>query len=267
MRQAAHDLIGLWAMWMLATGSPKTTVKLRTYYLIRLRMVERDLLALDVDDLAEWMSQQDWSPNTRKSARASLRAFYGWAVQTGRLESSPAHMLPTVRVPRAKPRPTPEAAYRDAVRHADDRSRLVLMLGARCGLRRGEIARVRVEDVEDDLVGRSLRVTGKGGHVRLVPLPEDLADELLSHGAGWVFPSPYGGHVTPHHLAKSASAYLPDGVGLHSLRHRCASIAYASTRDLRAVQELLGHSRPETTAGYVQVPDDAVRAAMMAAAA
>jgi len=136
-----------------------------------------------------------------------------------------------------------------------------------CGLRRGEIARCRVEDVEPDLVGRSLRVVGKGGHVRVVPLPDDLADQLLGRGEGWVFPSPAGGHLTPHHLAKIASAYLPPGVALHSLRHRCASTAYAATRDLRAVQELLRHSRPETTAGYVQVPDDAVRRAMLAAAA
>jgi integrase len=108
---------------------------------------------------------------------------------------------------------------------------------------------------------------GKGGHVRLVPLPDDLVAQLLEHGPGWVFPSPYGGHLTPHHLAKCASAHLPAGIGLHSLRHRCGTVAYAATRDLRAVQELLGHSRPETTAGYVQVPDDAVRAAMRAAAA
>ena len=57
------------------------------------------------------------------------------------------------------------------------------------------------------------------------------------------------------------------GASTHSLRHRAATAAYAGTRDLRAVQELLGHSRPETTAGYVLVPGGAVRAAMMAAAA
>ncbi|HET6299160.1 MAG TPA: site-specific integrase, partial [Kribbella sp.] len=54
---------------------------------------------------------------------------------------------------------------------------------------------------------------------------------------------------------------LGDWTG-HSLRHRFASAAYAVDRDLRAVQELLGHSKPETTARYVATPDGALRAAV-----
>lgn len=252
---------------MLASGAPSSTVALRRYYVQRLQETHPDLLEVPVDLLAAWLGVSGWSPNTRKSARSALRSFYGWAVHTGRLDTSPAHLLPAVKVPRGKPRPAPEAAYRAALLAPDPRARLALHLAGRCGLRRGEIARARVEDVLEDLTGHSLRVVGKGGHVRVVPLPADLTVTILGHGAGWLFPSPRGGHLTPHHLAKIATAYLPDGVPLHTLRHRCASTAYAATRDLRAVQELLGHSRPETTAGYVQVPDDAVRAAMEAAAA
>lgn len=59
---------------------------------------------------------------------------------------------------------------------------------------------------------------------------------------------------------------LPDGWTTHTLRHRFATVSYAGTRDLLAVQELLGHSRPETTRGYVQLPQDALRAAVAAAA-
>lgn len=262
-----HQLVVRWVSFMLAGGTPATTIGLRRYYVDRLASTRPELLQLDVDDLATWLGSCGWAPNTRKSARSALRCFYGWAVATGRLPTSPAHLLPPVRVPRGKPRPAPEAAYRAALRAPDDRARLALHLAGRCGLRRGEIARARVEDVQEDLTGHSLRVVGKGGHVRVVPLPADLTLMILERGSGWLFPSPRGGHLTPHHVAKIARVYLPVGVPLHTLRHRCASTAYAATRDLRAVQELLGHSRPETTAGYVQVPDDAVRAAMEAAAA
>lgn len=261
------DLIGHWMRYMQASGAPETTIRLRTYYVVRLAMVYPQVMTLGVDELSRWLGSGEWSANTRKSARSSLRAFYGWLVVTNRLSVSPAHRLPPVRVPRGKPKPTPEKAYRAALRAADGRARLIIQLAGRCGLRRGEIARVAVEDVETDLIGYTLRVIGKGGHVRLVPLPDDLAEHLLEQGAGWVFPTPRGGHLTPNHIARIVRAYLPAGVPLHSLRHRCATTAYAATRDLRAVQELLGHSRPETTAGYVQVPDDAVRAAMAAAAA
>ena len=258
------DHITPWTAWMRSGGTPATTVNLRRYYIERLARAHPNLLMLTVDDLAEWSGGQGWSPNTRKSARSALRCFYGWAVHTGRLETSPAHLLPAVRVPRGRPKPTPELAYRRALRDADPRIRLAVRLAGQCGLRRGEVSRVNVGDVFEDLTGYSLRVVGKGGHVRDVPLEDDLAAELLALD-GWAFPSPLGGHLTPHHLAKLIRAAL-DGHHTHSLRHRAATRAYAGTRDLRAVQELLGHSRPETTAGYVAVPDDSIRAAMRAAA-
>ena len=56
------------------------------------------------------------------------------------------------------------------------------------------------------------------------------------------------------------------GHGAHSLRHRSGTRAYAVSKDIRAVQELLGHAKPETTAMYTQVPADDIRAAMMGAA-
>jgi len=51
----------------------------------------------------------------------------------------------------------------------------------------------------------------------------------------------------------------------HTLRHRYASRAYAGTRDLRAVQTLLGHSKPETTLRYTAIPDGGLQAAAAAA--
>ena len=101
----------------------------------------------------------------------------------------------------------------------------------------------------------------------MVPLADELAALIARRDPGWLFPSPHGGHLTPHHLGKIISSHLPDGLATHTLRHRCATVAYQVTKDLRAVQELLGHSKPETTAIYTLVPDDSVRAAMLAAAA
>lgn len=263
------DLVPLWLDWMRCGGAPETTVGLRRYYLSRLGdAVGPDrLLDLGVDELSTWIGQHQWGPNTRKSARSALRSFYGWAVATGRLTMSPAALLPVVRIPRGRPKPTPEASYRLALASADPRAHLAIRLAAQCGLRRAEVARARRDDVVDDLLGRSLRVIGKGGHIRVVPLPTDLAAVIDGMPPGWLFPSRTGEHLTPHYIAKLVTAHLPAGVGMHSLRHRCATTAYAATHDLRAVQELLGHSRPETTAGYVATPDDAIRAAVDAAAA
>lgn len=259
-----------WTAWMRAAGRPETTIGLRVYH------VRRVMAAIDVspweitaEQLVHYLAEQAWAPETRRAYRASLRAFYGWGQACGRRLDSPAHLLPPITVPRGVPRPTPDAVYRAALAAAGPRERLMVLLAAVCGLRRGEIARARREDVEPDLLGYSLRVHGKGGHVRSVPLPDALAVQLLNAPAGWLFPSSKsgGGHLTAHHVGVLVSRLLPEGWTCHTLRHRCATVAYASTRDLRAVQELLGHAKPETTARYTQVPVDAVRAAVTAAAA
>lgn len=257
-----------WAHHLRAAGQSPDTIRLRLYHVRRCAREVRVLPSqLDAETLTLWLSAPSWAPTTRRSFRASLRVFYAWAVDEGLVASSPAAKLPKVRVPRGLPRPAHEEDYLRALRAADQRERRALRLAAECGLRRGEVARARGNHVEPDLVGWSLRVVGKGGHVRLVPLPDDLARDLRSVGHDWVFPSPRGGHLTAGHLGKLVSALLPDGVATHALRHRAGTRAYQATRDLRAVQEFLGHARPETTAIYTEVDRASIRAAMLGTAA
>lgn len=263
------QLLAKWAYWMRAAGKPDTTIGLRVYQVRRvLGGVTGPPATVAVDDLVEWLGAQAWAPNTRRSYRAALRGFFSWAQGIGLRPDNPALLIPPVSVPRGLPRPTPEAIYRDAMIAADDRLRLIIRLAAMCGLRRGEISRLRREDVVEDLVGASLHVMGKGSRERHVPLPRELAADLREAPPGWLFPSPRRpGPLTPAHVGVLVSRALPPGWTCHTLRHRCATVAYAVERDLRAVQELLGHAKPETTALYTQVPIDAVRRAVEAAAA
>lgn len=260
--------IGAWAQWLRAAGRSESTIELRTYHVRRImREVRTDPWSLTTQELVDYLAGQGWAAETRRAYRASLRSFYGWARATDRRSDSPAVLLPPVRVPRKVPRPTPEAYVQEALKVADERQRLMIQLAAICGLRRSEIAKARREDVVEDLIGHQLRVLGKGGNERLVPLPKSMARELLAMPQGWLFPSPVGGHLTPHYVGKLISRCLPEGWTTHTLRHRCATVAYAAGgRDLRAVQELLGHRRPETTAIYTEVPVDAIRNAIAATA-
>lgn len=259
--------IQAWAQWLRAAGRPESTIGLRTYHVRRvMEDVAVDPWHLTTDDLVEFLARTGWAPETRRAYRASLRGFYSWARATGRRGDSPADLIPPIKLPRSVPRPTPEVLFAEALRDADDRERLMLLLAGVCGLRRGEIARARAEDVEPDLVSWSLRVKGKGGHVRMVPLPDELARQIQAMPPGWLFPSPNRpGPLTPAHVGVLVSALMPRGWTCHTLRHRCGTVAYAHRRDLRAVQELLGHAKPETTAIYTQVPVNAVREAMLAA--
>ncbi len=216
-----------------------------------------------------WLGAQDLARETRRSVYASLRGFYRWAVRAGHVEVSPADGLPSVRPEVPCPRPTPEVEYRRAVSAADPRVRLILRLAAQAGLRRAEIAQIHRRDLTSDLLGRSLIVHGKGGVVRVVPLPGPLALEVeaaCAAGHGYAFPGEISGHLSARWVGKLATRALPEGWSLHSLRHRFATAAYGSERDLIAVQQLLGHASVATTQRYVATGQDRLRRAAAGAA-
>lgn len=263
------EALEAWETWLRAAGRPSTTIGLRLYHVRRVfAELDVDPWSVTTEQLLEHLASKGWAPETRRSYRASLRAFYAWAQATGRRLDSPAHLLPVITVPRRLPRPTPEKVYRQALLEADERGRLLLQLAAICGLRRGELARLRREDLEMDLLGWSISVQGKGGHIRSVPLTNDLARQLRALPPGYVFQSRKGGGpLTPGHIGVLVRRMLPEGWSCHTLRHRCATVAYHASHDLRAVQELLGHAKPETTALYTLVPRQSVRHLVEATAA
>ena len=138
----------------------------------------------------------------------------------------------------------------------------MLQLAAYAGLRRSEIAALQTRA----LVGDTLRVKGKGGKVRVVPvLNAELLAALEAIPPGFVFPGNDHGHQSPNWVGRQMARALGPGWTAHTLRHRFATMAYSHGRDLLSVQELLGHSKPETTARYTAVPDGALRAAVEAA--
>jgi integrase/recombinase XerC len=253
--------------WLQAGGASPALVRLRRHYLRRLSLsTAGGPWQVTLEDLVGFVARPGWRPETRKAARGSVRAFYRWAVTTGRTPVDPSVLLPPVRIPPAVPRPAPDHVLARALLAAGPgRDRVMLLLGALAGLRRAEIATLRVADVAGD----QIYVRGKGGRTRVVPVHPLLAPEIAAWLAGrmdgWVFPGKVDGHLSAHHVGKRMAALLGPGWSAHKLRHRFATRAYGAERDLLAVQQLLGHSRPETTARYVQLPDDALRVAVAAA--
>lgn len=131
-----------------------------------------------------------------------------------------------------------------------------------------------------------LRVDGKGGRVRRVPMlprlevmlaQERARREVGRIGTGWrfevdpfspyVFPSHQVEHLSPYTVGAVLSTALGGQWTGHTLRHRFATLAYGVDRDLLTVQQLLGHSKPETTARYTATPAGAAAAAVAGAAA
>lgn len=261
-----HDFLsGLHAAG-LATG----TIRQRQVWLVNLSHCFADPWAVTTQDLTDYLARPDWSGTYKRSGRTTMRRFYRWALRSGHVTVNPADDLDTVRVSRALPRPAPVGAILDAHAVADRRTRLAIDFATYAGLRIGEVARLRISDVSGD----HILVNGKGGNQRLVPLHPELREAIGAErsrraeqhlDSPWLFPSrDESKHLTPACLGRHVSDALGPGWTAHTLRHRFATSAYQATTDLRAVQELLGHAKPETTAIYAAVADGALAAAVTA---
>ena len=254
-----------WTDTLKAAGLSAQTIKSRRYKMVHLAALLMPSGPKDVttEQIVQAFARQQWKPETRKAYRNTISSFFRWLHKSGRRSDDPSLDVPRVKKPHAHPRPCPDRYIAAAMEKATSSEKLMIRLGAECGLRRGEIARVHSDDVVADSAGRSLIVRGKGDKQRIVPLPDDLAG-IIMDARGYLFPGRFGGHVEESYIGDHISHLLPDGYAAHTLRHRFATTAYAATHDLFVVAELLGHESVETTEHYVAMPDGRLREATAA---
>lgn len=260
-----RESINGWTDTLRAAGLSAQTIKSRRYKMVHLATLLMPSGPEDVttEQIVQAFARQQWKPETRKAYRNTISSFFRWLHKSGRRSDDPSLDVPRVKKPHAHPRPCPDRYIAAAMKMATTSERLMIRLGAECGLRRGEIARVHSDDVVADSAGRSLIVRGKGDKQRIVPLPDDLAG-IIMDARGYLFPGRFGGHVEESYIGDHISHLLPGGYAAHTLRHRFATTAYAATHDLFVVAELLGHESVETTEHYVAMPDGRLREAMAA---
>lgn len=260
-----RESINGWTDTLRAAGLSAQTIKSRRYKMVHLATLLMPSGPEDVttEQIVQAFARQQWKPETRKAYRNTISSFFRWLHKSGRRSDDPSLDVPRVKKPHAHPRPWPDKYITAAMEKATAVEKLMIRLGAECGLRRGEIARVHSDDVVADSAGHSLIVRGKGDKQRIVPLPDDLA-AIVMDANGYLFPGRFGGHVEESYIGDHISHLLPDGYAAHTLRHRFATTAYAATHDLFVVAELLGHESVETTEHYVAMPDGRLREATAA---
>jgi integrase/recombinase XerC len=160
-------------------------------------------------------------------------------------------------------------AERPAFQSARDTALFTLLYG--CGLRISEALSLSVADAPLPGDDAALRVLGKGGKERIVPvLPavREAMAEWLRHRAGAepeapLFIGARGKRLDPAIAQKAIRDYrrlagLPEHATPHALRHSFATHLLAGGADLRAIQELLGHASLSTTQRYTSVDAEAL---------
>ncbi|WP_420097069.1 tyrosine-type recombinase/integrase [Brevibacterium sediminis] len=250
--------------WLKGQRQSAGTIKLRNYHLRRLaHLTGLAPFEITPEDISIVLGRDEWSKETARSYNGTFTGFYEWLVTSGRLDADPTKNLPSISSVIGRPRPASESDVRYALDRSNDRVRLMLLLGAYQGLRCREIALVHTAHLTDGVDGPYLLVNGKGDKLRTIPVLPEIASEIRRRPEGWLFPGLINGHLSAAYVSKLISWALPDGVTAHMLRHRFASKAYIATgHDIRAVQELLGHSSVQTTQIYTAIPNGALRAAV-----
>lgn len=244
-----------------AAGRAEGTIMQRLLHIEHLGRALPDVLAATTAEL-EWylarMRTLGRAAETRKAVRSSMRVYYAWLTRTGAISGDPTLDLLPVRIPRSVPRVAADADLQLALLTVPEDVAAMIYLARYGCLRLTEFTTLRTEHREGD----QLRVTGKGGKQRIVPMNADLLAALMKVeseiGRGYYFPGRFGGHL--HVSSTSKMISRATGWNPHSLRHAGATAAYRATGDLRAVQEFLGHSSIATTQRYLHLDDDALRA-------
>jgi integrase/recombinase XerD len=235
--------------------------------------------AAGVDDLERWLADmraEGLAATTIRRRVAAVRTYFRHLVLIGARRENPAAELELPRRPRRLPRTLSpreaerlvEAAAGTAPRDLRDRALVELLYGA--GLRVSEAVGLERAGVDAD--NRLVRVTGKGGKERIVPIGREAADAVRRYDArgrpfldrrhrGELFLNAQGGALTRagaffvlRRLAAKAGLE-PERVHPHLLRHSFATHLLEGGADLRSVQEMLGHADLSTTEVYTHVTD------------
>ena len=205
---------------------------------------------------------------------SAVRSFHRFLLREGVTDRDPAVGVPQPRLPRSLPRPLPVEDVRRLLEAPDEgspaglRDRAILELLYGSGLRISELTGLDVDDL--DLEEGSVRVLGKGGKEREVPLGSfgrDAVGAYLTRGRpalasvatrGAVFLNARGGRLSRQSCARLLNRYvrlagIERRVTLHTLRHSFATHLLEGGADVRVVQELLGHASVATTQIYTLV--------------
>jgi integrase len=206
-----------------------------------------------VSHVASYFATKALSSWTRRTYLNHLAAFGKWLG---------VDLIEGIRkppAPRAIPHPIAEADLVTLLGHTrNGAQRSWVLLGAYCGLRAHETAKLRVGDFEDIGDGETvLRILGKGGRTDVVPVPPVVLGSLDRSGTGRFWPD-----LRPERVSRTVSK-LAAGANItmryHQLRHRFGTAIYrASGQDLLLTQRLMRHASPATTAGYAAVADDRI---------
>ncbi|MBP9753093.1 MAG: tyrosine recombinase XerC, partial [Proteobacteria bacterium] len=238
---------------------------------------EEDLQSLKVVDIRSWLSYRQESFDVRSTVRAfsAVKNFFEFAKKNNFIHTSPFENMKPPKLSKLLPKPLSKEQALDIIDNIqiiEDvewvglRDKAFFMLIYSVGLRISESLNLNQKIIKKN----HIIIHGKGNKERVVPLIEMVKKSLIQylnicpHLKGDNHPLFFGLQgkrlnvsVAQNTLKKYAKlSNLPDFATPHAFRHACATHLVNETDDLRAVQELLGHSSLSTTQIYTKVSQE-----------
>ena len=234
----------------------------------------------DLEHFAAMLSDHGISAKSQARILSGVRSFYRYLVLDGYLDVDPTELLESPHLPQHLPEylSTEEV---DALENSIDltsneghRNRAIIEVFFSCGLRVSELTNLKLSDLF--LPQGFIRVNGKGGKQRLVPISERAIHELelwfddrrqmdIKPGEeDYVFLNRRGHHLTRTMILimvkrQAEAAGIKKTISPHTLRHSFATALLKGGADLRIIQELLGHADLGTTEIYTHMDDESLR--------
>jgi integrase/recombinase XerC/integrase/recombinase XerD len=271
-----QDALARFDDWQLARGMGEKTRRAYGVDLAQLaewasgrHMRPHDLSHRELRHFAGVVSERGAMKSTVARKLAAIRTFYRHLVERGELQANPAELVSSPKkdayLPKVlKPDEVAELLERiPGSTPLDLRDRALLELAYAAGLRAEELVNLDTGNLDAD--AEEVRVEGKGGRTRVVPVGEHAwcaLDRYLARGrtvlntgeSDALFLSKTGKRLSTSDIRRRLRLQTRRaGVSPHTLRHSFATHLLENGADLRTIQELLGHSSISTTQTYTRV--------------
>lgn len=234
-----------------------------------------DLAELSAREVRSWQMEhmdRGENPGTVKRRLSSLSSFFRYLRRHNLFDTD---IMAKVSAPR-QPKRLPIFFKEGELEHLYDeglfpddfigrRDRLMLRMLYETGIRRSELAGLKVQGV--DFSSLTIKVLGKRNKERIIPIESELAHNISEYialkeqekGASeWLFVGRKGGQITPQDIYLTVKKYMPllsnaDRISPHVFRHSFATHILNEGGNIQAIKELLGHEKLETTEIYTHV--------------
>lgn len=217
------------------------------------------------------LSDKGYRPTTINKRIACLKSFFKYLRDSGQVKDDVTAIVKSLKIPKRNPDYLSVDDFNNVMGNMwsrnKARNKVILALGAICGLRVSEIVNVNIDDINGD----ELRVVGKGDKERFIRLSNTVIDLIYEYlderesENNALLLSENGERISVRsvqHIIERLSEKTGIKFHAHTLRHTAATLSYQETKDLAAVQEMLGHENVNTTRIYTHVLADSAKAAV-----